>query len=72
MFTADTLSRAPIKSVECVYGDDKDVKRFVETLVEQLPASKERMEQFRKAKKDDPICSTVIKYTQNGWPANTQ
>ena len=27
------------------------------------------MEQFRKAQKDDPICSTVIKYTQNGWPA---
>ena len=26
------------------------------------------MEQFRKAQKDDPICSTVIKYTQNGWP----
>ena len=69
LYTADTLSRAPIKSVECVYEDDKDVERFVETLVEQLPASKERMEQFRKAQKDDPICSTVIKYTQNGWPA---
>ena len=69
LYTADTLSCAPIKSVECVYEDDKDVERFVETLVEQLPASEERMEQFRKAQKDDPICSTVIKYNQNGWPA---
>ena len=41
-----------IKSVECVHEDDKDVERFVETLVEQLPASKERMEQFRKAQEE--------------------
>ena len=34
----------------------------------KLPASKERMEQFCKAQKDDPICSTVIKYAQNEWP----
>ena len=27
------------------------------------------MEQFHKAQKNDPICSTVIKYTQNRWPA---
>ena len=27
------------------------------------------MKQFHKAQKDDPICSTVIRYTQNGWPA---
>ena len=70
LYTADTLSRAPIKSVECVYEDDKDVERFVETLVEQLPASKERLEQFRRAQKNDPICSTVIQYTRSGWPAS--
>ena len=29
--TADTLSRAPIKTVKCVYEDDKDVETFVET-----------------------------------------
>ena len=63
--TADTLSRAPIGTAECVYENDKDVEKFVGTRVEQLPASKERMEQFRKAQKNDPICSTVIKYTQN-------
>ena len=70
LYTANTLSRAPSKTVECVYEDDKDVEIFVETLVEQLPVSKERIEQFRKAQKDDySICSTVIRYTQNGWPA---
>jgi len=67
LYSADTLSCAPIKSVECVYEDDKDVKRFIEMFIEQLPASKEILEQFRKAPKDDPICSTVIKYTQNEW-----
>ena len=35
LHTADTLSRAPIKTVKYVYKDDKDVVRFVETLVEQ-------------------------------------
>ena len=71
MYTADTLFHAPIKSVECLYEDNKDVERFVVMLVEQLPvpASKEEMEQFHKAQKDDPIYSTVIKCAQNGWPA---
>ena len=64
------LTMSSVSTSECVlYEDDKDVERFVETLVDQLPASKERMEQFRKAQKDDPICSTVIRYTRNGWPA---
>ena len=70
LYTANTLSHAPIKLVECAYEDDKDVERFVKTLVEQLPASKERMEQFHKTQKDDPICSTVIKYTHG--QQNTQ
>ena len=69
LYTADTLSRAPIKAVESVYEDDTHVEQFVETLVEHLPASKERMEQFRQAQKEDSVCSTVIEYTQNGWPA---
>ena len=43
LYTADTPSCAPIKSVECVYKDDKDVERFVEILVERLPASEEGM-----------------------------
>ena len=69
LYTADTLSRAPIKSVEGVCEGDEDVERFVDSLVEQLPASKRRMQQFREAQKDDPICSKVIEFTQNGWPA---
>ena len=44
LYTADTLSCAPIKTVEGVYEDGKDVERFIETLVDQLPASKKRME----------------------------
>lgn len=61
LYRVDTLSCAPIKTLEYVYEDDKDVKRFIETLAEQLPASRETKEQFRKAQKDDSIWLTVIR-----------
>ena len=60
LYTTDTLSRATIKSVEGVYEEDEDVERFVDSLVEHLPASKKRMQRFEKAQKDDTIRSKVI------------
>ena len=34
LYTADTLSRAPIKSVKCVYENDKDVEILIKMLVQ--------------------------------------
>ena len=57
------LSRAPIPSTEQV---DSDAEGFVQAVIDQLPATKDRLELFRKAQMDDPICSKVIK---TEWPA---
>ena len=66
--TADTLSRAPLMST----GNDKDLEELAELLmvanISYLPAGEKRLEQYRQAQKDDPTCSTLRQYCQNGWP----
>ena len=69
LYTADTLSRAPIPSTEQVFEEDSEVESFVQAVIDQLPAGKDRLEQFRKAQLDDPICSQVIQFTKTEWPA---
>ena len=36
--------------------------------IDQLPASKERLEQYRQAQRSDSTCSTLMKYCRRGWP----
>ena len=66
--TADTLSRAPLISTV----RDQDLEELAEMLtsaqVEHLPASKERLEQYRQAQHSDATCSTLMEYCRNGWP----
>ena len=34
-----------------------------------LPANKERLDEYRASQSTDPVCSLVINYCHNGWPA---
>ena len=45
---------------------------MVETCVEQLPASRQRIDTYRKAQKEDEICSRVILYCNGTWPNKFQ
>jgi len=40
----------------------------MELYVAHLPASTERLDEYRRAQAKDHICSSVIKYCRNGWP----
>jgi len=40
----------------------------MELYVAHLPASTERPDEYQRARAEDHICSSVIKYCQNGWP----
>ena len=70
LYTADTLSRAPIPMTTSEY--DVTLQELAELcvmrLISQLPASEQRLDVYRKAQTDDPVCATLLQYCQNGWP----
>ncbi len=60
LYTADTLSRAPITSK--IVGE---AEMLMELSIRNLPGSTQTCEDYQKA---DPICKRVIQYCQSGWP----
>ena len=73
LFTADTLSRAPIvatsTSSECDSLElQSEVENFAEGVIGTLPATEKRLDEYRQAQLQDPICSQVLQYCQSNWP----
>ena len=68
LYTADTLSRAPLTSQD----NSSDLEELAElaaaATVAHLPASEDRLDIYRQAQKDDPTCSIVREYCLIGWP----
>lgn len=67
LYTADTLSRAPVTTV----SKDKEelgMNSFVEAIVSSLPADDSKLEEYRQGQEEDNICSQVINYCQSEWP----
>ena len=68
LYTADALSRAPVPEV----GEgslQEEVEAFVEGVTRKsLPATPERLEEYRKAQEVDPICSQLREYCSSEWP----
>ena len=67
LYTADTLSRAPIQCTE-PYNLQEEADLLMEISIQHLPASSQRIDELTKAQATDPICSTLISYCENGWP----
>ena len=69
LYTADTLSRAPITSPADADTNNPTVEK-AETLMEMcashLPASTQRIDVYRTSQAADPTCSTVINYCRHG------
>lgn len=71
LYTADTLSRAPIPT-----GTPEDDHTTLQELaelcvlgtIENLPANNQRLNIYRKEQTIDPVCKTLFKYCENGWP----
>lgn len=68
LYTADTLSRAPIQSVmENLDMQELTEMSFMSTIM-HLPASNQRLELYKKAQSEDPICQQLLNYCQTEWP----
>ena len=61
MYTADTLSRAPLASSQ------EEVQGFVEGVLQSLPATKGRLEEYSTAQQKDPVCARMREYCESEW-----
>ena len=67
MYVADTLSRAYITGdSEC--GAPEDMEVLVHSLVENLPETIDKLEQFRRAFANDEVMQKLKQYIRHGWP----
>ena len=61
LYTADTLSRAPIATDSISLSLQEEVEFFIQSVTDSLPASTTRLEMYKTAQDDDPVCSDVKK-----------
>lgn len=47
---------------------EREVEAFVDSVVASLPASKDRLEVYKRAQMEDPLCSQVVAFCHKGWP----
>ena len=66
---ADTLSRAPIRSTEEITSN---TEIFVQLIISAIPESKNYLDSYRAAQKQDPVCSKLIEFCNLGWPQHNQ
>ena len=67
LHTPDALPRAPAAASE---GSDLAFQEtFVSSIVEySLPATKQRLNTYREAQGNDPVCKELKEYCHQGWP----
>ena len=71
LYTADALSHAPISNGDLEHFD-QDAELFVESVILYLPASKDRLDVFRKAQSEDSTCAKLMTFCRQGWPNNRE
>ena len=70
LYTADTLSRAPlpeplpISSIQLQELAEQNVL----SAVYNLPVSSHRLKIYRQAQSVDPVCKILLQYCRDGWP----
>ena len=69
LYTADTLSRAPVDSAEKTALVDTETEMFVQAVISHLPVSTSRLDNFCKAQNDDSTCCQLTKFCKEGWPS---
>ena len=66
----DALSQSPVHQIPdaAALTQQEEVEHFIQTVVTQLPASKDRLERYCQAQLTDPTCTAVRNYCISGWP----
>ena len=67
-YTADALSRAPQTEVAESLELQEEVESFIESISDNLPVSRGRLEMYQKAQSSDSVCSRVREFCTAGWP----
>ena len=70
LYTADTLSHAPVDAAGKTALIHAKTEIFVQAVISQLPASTNRLDEFRKAQHDDSTCSQLFRFCKEGWPSS--
>ena len=70
LYTADTLSHAPV--TRTTSDDSTTLQELAELCmldtIAHLPVSTQRLDTYRRAQSEDPVCTLLCKYCQEGWP----
>ena len=74
LYTADTLPRAPLvrplnREKEKL---EADVQAYVDSIVKYLPATEDRLEDFRSQQQQDEITRQLMTYCSEDWPEKSQ
>ena len=72
LYTADTLSHTPQTSAAADEQQANNMEVKIAAITSQLPVSSDRLEMYKQAQAEDPVCSQVIKYCQTEWPERQQ
>lgn len=67
LYTADTLSRAPATASSGSVIEE--VEEFVCATIAALPASPNRLNEYRQAQKRDSMCQQIREFSLAGWPS---
>ena len=67
LYLADTLLRAPVP-LDASGHVVVEVEKFVDAVVQSLPANEDCLETYRRAQMEDPECAQVVEYCHTEWP----
>ncbi len=71
LYTADTLSRSlspqTNSSVDIVNESCLLVQEFVSSVIAGLPVSQFKLDEYRQAQREDPICQQIKNFNSIGW-----
>lgn len=68
LVVADTLSRSPVSQADNGRDTHSEVECYVAAVMDNVPASPQKMDSIRAATAADETLQTVIRYIRSGWP----
>ena len=73
LYTADTLSRVPVCSVEREeLSFQEEVELSATETVANLPASTKKIDFYKQKQQEDPTCREIATYCQQKWPSKNE
>jgi len=67
---ADTLSRAPLQTHDA--PEVAELECQVHRITTSIPMSEQKLSEFKKATKDDPVLTKLVQVINEGWPKDYQ